>query len=1226
MNIINTLNDKRFTFNGIQYFKNYVSVVHGNKIEIFNCYERKDVLVELSHYNQFSVNGTVYTSAAQLQEALLPVLYSRINMGDGSTFAQNNIGRTINIGFYSGDTSIATIVSMMNNRTTTISSTDTPVVLSLISLPASMGNPQLTNKKHSYLFKPGEGVYGIGGTAVTSSMIFQLASLNLTPEDIQNTPGTLIYNLDPVTNEDYITKANETTWDFTNSGEVNEDGSIVTYYFSYTTEDILYFVQFKGTPTIYGFGNTPFEEEDFAATTNSNVTPEKTKLSEFINDVPFANLDANGKVPLSQINDALIGAVNYQGTYNASNNTPPLPVATGNKGKYYIVSTAGTQQGFDLNIGDWIISNGSVWGKVDNTDSVVSVAGKVGIVTLGLSDIVGLNAALDLKAPLASPAFTGTPTTPNSLGTDRSTKIATTHFVKSVLENAIKANTLQISGGGSVFNLAGSDFTNSDGVICDRLEVYVSNLSNYTINLPDVSTVGFRREIFILKRLNNAFTITITPPAGSTINGQASYVLVNQFDRAVIISDGTNYFLTSFKDKDLISQTITDGVTDSAPSQNAIYDNFRRWVASSETNLNNFQETGSFLTAAATLTNLPTGWPQGRHMMLVSGSTASNYCTQIITNLTTGLVAFRKLNVTDWSEWVEYSEKNKTLTQGINIPSGVDLNTYQTTGFYFQTLNANAASGSNYPVPLAGKLEVVSTNDASGFTYQIYHTYAQSNDVYVRTRNGVVWYAWRKLAPSDITLTLGGVIPASSDLNNYTVTGLYPQTSATNAANGTNYPVAEGGVLEVVVGQSNQIFQKYHALAPNNLWIRRLAGSSWTSWRRLADSVDLDLKADKATAFPTTYLAPVNALSISTGSINDVPKGSYVSVLASAVTDVPFAQPAALLSLGNTTLGGQFLIGRSSDNVYFRSVLSGFQVWRKLINDLDLATKQDAFTGSQSNVIRGDGTPRSKDLFVFLDSVLPVSGFTPINTPIVSGDTASAIASKTQGQINAKQDILTSGTNIKTINGNSILGSSNIIAGDVMNGGQNGAVTIGSNDANDVNIRRAGVNMVSFKASSMDYLPSSRFSIKNSNALIALDTTKIEFEAAPTLGNTSFVFRKKTTDTSSGNFMLFGIGATGTTYTGGVKSDCRMFGANGIAPNDFVTMNQVSNVVRCLDFNIPATSHQSNELIGATLKYIVLVGSAIILAPDAYTFDSTTGTITYNLTGSQSLVVNYIKN
>lgn len=278
MNIINTFSDKRFTLNGIQYFKNYVSVVRGNKIEIFNCYERKDVLVELTHYNQFSIDGSVFTSAALLQEALLPVIYSRINMGDGSTFAQNNIGKSINLGIYFGDSSVTAIVAKMNNRTTVISAIDTPVVLSLTSIFSSveLGQFSFSNKKYLYLFRPGAGTYGIGGTTVTTTMITQLATLNLTPDDVQNDPGAIIYNIDPVTNGDYLLKANNSFWDFSDSGHINEDDSIKTYYFSYSVDNVLYFAQFKGAPGVYGLNNTPFEEEDFVATTNSNITPTPT--------------------------------------------------------------------------------------------------------------------------------------------------------------------------------------------------------------------------------------------------------------------------------------------------------------------------------------------------------------------------------------------------------------------------------------------------------------------------------------------------------------------------------------------------------------------------------------------------------------------------------------------------------------------------------------------------------------------------------------------------------------------------------------------------------------------------------------------------------------------------------------------------------------------------------------------------------------------------------------
>lgn len=278
MNIISTFTDKRFILNGIQYFKNYISVVRGNKIEIFNCYERKDVLVELTHYNQFSIDGIIYTSAALLQEALLPIIYSRINMGDGSTFAQNNIGKSINLGIYFGDSSVTAIAAKMNNRTTVISAIDTPVVLSLTSIFSSveLGQFSFSNKKYLYLFRPGAGTYGIGGTTVTTTMITQLATLNLTPDDVQNDPGAIIYNIDPVTNGDYLLKANTSLWDFSDSGHINEDDSIKTYYFSYSVDNVLYFAQFKGTPGVYGLNNIPFEEEDFVATTNSNITPTPT--------------------------------------------------------------------------------------------------------------------------------------------------------------------------------------------------------------------------------------------------------------------------------------------------------------------------------------------------------------------------------------------------------------------------------------------------------------------------------------------------------------------------------------------------------------------------------------------------------------------------------------------------------------------------------------------------------------------------------------------------------------------------------------------------------------------------------------------------------------------------------------------------------------------------------------------------------------------------------------
>lgn len=70
---------------------------------------------------------------------------------------------------------------------------------------------------------------------------------------------------------------------------------------------------------------------------------------------------------VSSVANAL-GALNYQGTWNANTNTPTLASGVGTQGDYYVVSVAGTT---DLDgitnwgVGDWAAFNGSVWQRVE---------------------------------------------------------------------------------------------------------------------------------------------------------------------------------------------------------------------------------------------------------------------------------------------------------------------------------------------------------------------------------------------------------------------------------------------------------------------------------------------------------------------------------------------------------------------------------------------------------------------------------------------------------------------------------------------------------------------------------------------------------------------------------------------------------------------------------------------------------------------------------------------
>ena len=86
----------------------------------------------------------------------------------------------------------------------------------------------------------------------------------------------------------------------------------------------------------------------------------------------------------------ITGTLVYQGSWNASTNTPTLTSSVGTNGYYYIVSVAGTTNlnGItDWQPNDWAIFNGSVWEKIDNTDLVTSVNSYTGAVVLTNTDV-----------------------------------------------------------------------------------------------------------------------------------------------------------------------------------------------------------------------------------------------------------------------------------------------------------------------------------------------------------------------------------------------------------------------------------------------------------------------------------------------------------------------------------------------------------------------------------------------------------------------------------------------------------------------------------------------------------------------------------------------------------------------------------------------------------------------------------------------------------------------
>ncbi len=180
------------------------------------------------------------------------------------------------------------------------------------------------------------------------------------------------------------------------------------------------------------------DHKDASSGNPHSVTKSEVGLGNVTNDaqIPLsqkgaangvADLDGSSKVPVAQLPDAVVGALKYQGTWNANTNTPTITGGSGTLGYYYVVSVAGTTNidGIsDWEIGDWIVYNGTAWEKIDNSDKVSSVNSQTGAVTLDKTDIGLSNVTNDAQVKAAGDqtvngikTFGSFPITPSSAPT-----------------------------------------------------------------------------------------------------------------------------------------------------------------------------------------------------------------------------------------------------------------------------------------------------------------------------------------------------------------------------------------------------------------------------------------------------------------------------------------------------------------------------------------------------------------------------------------------------------------------------------------------------------------------------------------------------------------------------------------------------------------------------------------------------------------------------------------
>ena len=132
-----------------------------------------------------------------------------------------------------------------------------------------------------------------------------------------------------------------------------------------------------------------------------------------------ASLDSNSKIITSQLPDYLLGQVMYGGNASTVATTTTISPSDSLKtkknitatsisiinsatstaantygwqnmeGVYFICQKSGTFAGISFETGDWIISTGTKWEKIDNTDAVKSVNGQTGAVNITRVDESG---------------------------------------------------------------------------------------------------------------------------------------------------------------------------------------------------------------------------------------------------------------------------------------------------------------------------------------------------------------------------------------------------------------------------------------------------------------------------------------------------------------------------------------------------------------------------------------------------------------------------------------------------------------------------------------------------------------------------------------------------------------------------------------------------------------------------------------------------------------------
>jgi len=443
----------------------------------------------------------------------------------------------------------------------------------------------------------GNNGIGVSGSPITTSGTITLSLGAITPSSVNGntiTTGTGTLTLSTftltVTGTASITGTNTGDQTITLSGDASGSGTgAITVTLATVNANVGTFGTASKTPTF----TVNAKGLITAASQQDILIVGSTQLSDYGDPSGVATLDAGGKLPVSQLPDFAVGQVNFRGLWNASTNTPALDnTDTDKPGYYYVVSVAGTVDFGDgdisFEVGDWVINNvtftdsatESLWQKVDNSDAVMSVFGRIGTVTAQSGDYT---AAQVTNTPAGNIAAITVQAAINELDSEKQagpltgdvTTVSTSNSATTIALNAVTfAKFQQISTGvllgrstagtgnveqisiGSNLTLAGGTLSVSTGLVqttsiktttytvtaADRVIIGNHATTPFTITLIAASS---NTGVTLTFKNKNAAVVTIDATSlGQIYSNEAVNTLdLSQGEAVTLISDGSTWLV-----------------------------------------------------------------------------------------------------------------------------------------------------------------------------------------------------------------------------------------------------------------------------------------------------------------------------------------------------------------------------------------------------------------------------------------------------------------------------------------------------------------------------------------------------------------------------------------------------------------------------------------------------------------------------------------------------------